>query len=75
MKAIIFAQKLVNITNEDIERRKSLLHDDNESWMNIDLTKSIYDGTEVYELVGTFPLYKLSQKYNKNNIGLIVMMV
>ena len=29
-----------------------------------------YDGAEIYELVGTFLLYKLSLKYNKNGIGL-----
>ena len=29
-----------------------------------------YDGSEVCELVGTFLLYKLSLKYNKNDIGL-----
>ena len=29
-----------------------------------------YDGAEVCELVGTFLLYKLSLKYNKNKIGL-----
>ena len=27
------------------------------------------NGAEVHELVGTFPLYKLSQKYNKNKIS------
>ena len=30
----------------------------------------LYDGAEVYELVGTFLLCKLSLKYNKSNIGL-----
>ena len=29
-----------------------------------------YDGAEIYELVGTFLLYKLSLKYNKNGISL-----
>ena len=29
-----------------------------------------YDGAEVCELVGTFLLYKISRKYNKNDIGL-----
>ena len=29
-----------------------------------------FDGAEVCELVGTFLLNKISQKYNKNNIGL-----
>ena len=30
----------------------------------------IYDGAEVCELVGTFLLEKISQIYNKSNIGL-----
>ena len=29
-----------------------------------------YDGAEVCELFGTFLLYQLSDKYNKNYIGL-----
>ena len=28
-----------------------------------------YEGVEVFELVGAFPLYKLSLKHNKNDIG------
>ena len=35
-----------------------------------DLTMGAYNGAEVCKLVGTFLLYKLSLKYNKNNIGL-----
>ena len=35
-----------------------------------DVTMGAYDGAEVCELVGTFLLYKLSLKYNKNNIGI-----
>ena len=35
-----------------------------------DVTMGAYDGAEVCELVGTFLLYKLSLKYNKNKIGL-----
>ena len=35
-----------------------------------DVTMGAYDGAEVCELVGTFLLYKLSLKYNKNDIGL-----
>ena len=35
-----------------------------------DATMDAYDGAEVCELVGTFLLYKLSLKYNKNKIGL-----
>ena len=79
IKAITFAEKLVNITNEDKviikHARKSLLYDNGEPWMEkdsglFDVTMDSYDGVEVCELVGTFLLYKLSLKYNKNDIGL-----
>ena len=35
-----------------------------------DVTMGAYDGVEVWKLVGTFLLHKLSLKYNKNDIGL-----
>ena len=79
IKAINFSGKRVNITNEDEviikDARKSLLYDNGEPWMKkdsglFDVTMGVYDGAEVYELVVTFFLYKLSLKYNKNNIGL-----
>ena len=35
-----------------------------------DVSMGAYDGVEVCELVGTFIFYKLSLKYNKNDIGL-----
>ena len=35
-----------------------------------DATMGAYDVSEVCELVGTYLLYKLSMKHNKNNIGL-----
>ena len=35
-----------------------------------DVTMGAYNGAEVCKLVGTFLLYKLSLKYNKNDIGL-----
>ena len=34
-----------------------------------DVTMGAYDGAEVCELEGTCLLYKLSLKYNKNDIG------
>ena len=79
IKAINFAENRLNITNEDKvimkHARKSFLYDNSEPWMKkdsglFDLTMGAYDGAEVCELVGTFLLYKLSLKYNKNNIGL-----
>ena len=78
IKAINFAQKLENITNENKvilrHARKSLLYNNSESWMKkysrlFDVTMSVYDGAEISELVGTFLLYKLTLKYNKDNIG------
>ena len=63
IKAINFAEKLVNITNEDKvivkHARKSLLYDNSESWMKkdsglFDVSMGAYDGAEVWELVGTF---------------------
>ena len=79
IKAINFAEKRVNITNEDKviikHARKSLLYDNRKPWMKkdsglFDVTMGAYDGAEVWELVGTFLLYKLSLKYNKNDIGI-----
>ena len=35
-----------------------------------DVTMGAYDGVQECELVGIFLLYKLSLKYNKNNIGI-----
>ena len=73
IKTINFAEKLVNITNEDKviikHARKSLLYNNSEPWMKkdsllFDATMDAYDGAEVCELVGTFLLYKLSLKYN-----------
>ena len=79
IKAINFAEKRANITNEEKviikHARKSLLYDNSEPWLKkdsrlFDVTLRTYDTAEVCELVGTFLLYKLSLKYNKNNIGL-----
>ena len=77
--AINVAEKPVNITNENKviikHARKSLLYDNSKPWMKknsglFDVTMGAYDGAELCELVGTFLLYKISLKYNKNNIGL-----
>ena len=34
------------------------------------VTMGVYDGAEVCELVGTFPLGKVNVEYDKNSIGL-----
>ena len=70
IKAVNFAEKLVNKTNEDKviikHARKSLLYDNTEPWMKkdsglFDVTMGTYDGTEECErMLGTFLLYKLS---------------
>ena len=79
IKAKNFAEKLVNIINEDKviikHARKFLLYDNSESWVKkdsglFDVSMGAYDGAEVCELVWIFFLYKLSLKYNKNDIGL-----
>ena len=65
IRAINFAEKLVNITNEDKviikHARKSLLYDNSEPLMKkdsrlFDVTMGAYDGAEVCKLVGTFLL-------------------
>ena len=35
-----------------------------------DVTMGAYDGAEVCELAGIFMLNKISEKYNKNDVGL-----
>ena len=60
--------------------RKSLLYDNNEPWMKndiglFDITMGAFNGAEVYKLVGTFLLYKLSQKYHQTTWFFIAMMV
>ena len=62
IKAIKFAERRVNITNDKLiikYARKSLLYDNSEPWMKkdsrlFDVTMVAYDGAEVWELVETF---------------------
>ena len=79
MNAIKFAKQHTKITKNEFDiinhARKSLLYNGDETWMKkssnlFDVTMGAFDGAEVCELVGTFLLNKISQKYNKNNIGL-----
>ena len=78
-KALNFAGTHVNISKEDKDiiyhARKSLLFNNNEEWVKkegntFDVTMGAYDGAEVCELIGTYLLYQLSEKYLKNDIGL-----
>ena len=78
-EALNFAKTKVNIskTDEDtiLHARKSLLFDGSHVWIKkkgglFDVTMGAYDGAEVCELVGTFLLNKIAEKYPKENIGL-----
>ena len=55
--------------------RKSLLFCNEKPWMKregklFDVTMGPYDSAEVCELVGIFMLNKISEKYNKKDVGL-----
>ena len=77
--ALNFATEITDIRREDIQimyhARKSLSFCNEEPWMKregnlFDVTMGAYDGAEVCELVGIFMLNKISEKYNKNDVGL-----
>jgi len=77
--ALQFAHTISPVTSKDKEiiyhARKSLLFNNGESWMKkggklFDVTMGAFDGAEVCELVGCFLLSKITQKYNKKDIGL-----
>ena len=79
MEAMDFAAQYVNIPNEDVETvryaRKSLLFNEEHTWIKrdgglFDVTMGAFDGAEICELVGTYLLSLLSEKYNKQEIGL-----
>ena len=57
--------------------RESLQFNGGDTWMKkdglFDMKMGTYDVAEVCELVGTFLLDKISVKYDKNSMGLIVM--
>ena len=77
-KCLKFAEEKVQIFNDDkkiiYHARKSLLFNEEGKWMKkdglFDVTMRAYDGAEVRELVGTFLLDKICEKYEKNSIGL-----
>ena len=77
--ALNFAKEITDISREDMQimyhARKSLLFTNEKPWMKregnlFDVTMEAYDGAVVYELVGIFVLNKISEKYDKNDIGL-----
>ena len=77
-KCLKFAKEKVQMSNDDkkiiYHARKSLLFNEESTWMKkdglFDVTMGAYDGAEVCELVGTFLLDKVSEKYEKSSIGL-----
>ena len=78
-KRLRIAQEYIDITSKDTEviyhARKSLLFDEKDTWMKkqsglFDVTMGAYDGAEVCELVGTYMLSLISEKYNKKDFGL-----
>ena len=79
IKALKFAESYTGISDEDKRimnhSRKSLLFNNRQAWMKkesglFNVTMEAYDGAEVCELVGSFLLHQLSNKYYKKDIGL-----
>ena len=73
-----FAKEITDINREDIQlmyyARKSLLFCNEKPWMKregnlFDVTMGGYDGAEACELVGSFLLNQISEKYNKNDVS------
>ena len=78
-EALVFAKRHTTVRKKDMDvvlhARKSLLFSQNDTWIKkdgglFDVTMGAYDGAEVCELVGTYLLYLIGQKYDKRNIGL-----
>ena len=78
-EALQFAAQRVDIPSKDMEAvryaRKSLLFDDSHTWIKrdgglFDVTMGAFDGAEICELVGTYLLSLIAQKYEKKDIGL-----
>ena len=77
--ALQFANSISPIKQQDKEiifhSRKSLLFNKQGTWVKkgnklFDVTMGAYDGAEVCELVGCFLLHQITQKYNKEHIGI-----
>ncbi|KAJ8027867.1 hypothetical protein HOLleu_29941 [Holothuria leucospilota] len=79
-QALNFALLNDAISEQDLDIvmhcRKSLLFHDGKPWVKkssedlFDVTMGSFDGAEICELVGTFPLHKITQKYDIGRIGL-----
>ena len=78
-EALNFAKNYVDIPKKDFDTilhaRKSLLFNKTNVWIKkvgglFDVTMGAYDGAEVCELIGTYMLHIIGQKYRKEDIGL-----
>ena len=77
-KCLKFAEEKVQISYDDTKiiyhARKSWLFNEGGTWMKkvclFDVTVGAYGCAEVCELDGTFLLITISEKYDKNSIGL-----
>ncbi len=78
-EALNFAKTKVRISDADVstifQARKSLLFDETHVWIKkkggfFDVTMGAFDEAEICELVGTFLLNKIAEKYPKENTGL-----
>ena len=79
-EALNYGKQFIAISEDDREIimhvRKSLLFDNNTSWIKkdgasmFDVTMGSFDGAEICELIGLFVLYKLNEKFKRGNIGL-----
>ena len=78
-EALEFAKRQTKVTKKDIDivmhARKSLLFNEEQVWIKrngglFDVTMGAYDGAEVCELVGTYMLNIIGEKYDKTEIGL-----
>ena len=78
--AISFAKQHTDLSNENLriikQCRKSFLYNNQEPWEKrntdscFDVTMGSYDGAEICELVGIYPLFLLANIIDKNNSGL-----
>ena len=78
-EALNFAKTILPISASDeraiLHARKSLLFDENQVWLKkrgglFDVTMGAFDGAEICELVGTYLLSLIGEKYNKDDVGL-----
>ena len=73
-KGLRFAEEYnIDITSKEIiyHACKSLLFDEKDAWMKkqsglFDVTMGTYDNAELFELVGTYMFYLISEKYEKD---------